>query len=589
MSGGVWRRLRESPTASALAARLPESARSVVAAIARGDALSPVTSRVKRALAPGRDGTVPFGPALRPLAAAVVDTFDAHLHAETTSTTIIDVLVRDGVDVVCSPALGARPRQLVIHEGTAARAGRALQHALKDPAWYVQRLRGGRLVGRPVVVGSTPWRGWLDQDGVRLFRAVAGSQGTLLGSTELGCDLQAWPVLARETPRPDDGLWEPGTAVGPPENGWAPYLPPATWSEAAGHPSHVPAVLRRPGVFDVSAPVDIVFTWVDADDPRWRARRAAAEPHPDVHHPGALDPARFESADELRYALRSVHYYAGWVRRIFIVTAGQVPAWLDTDHARITIIDHSEIFPPGSPAVFNSHAIESRLQHIPGLAEHYLYLNDDVMFGRRAFPEDFYVGDELIRYGVSAVLLDPSPAQVADPPIMAAGKNGRGLIEQRFGRSVRHKVRHTAHPQLRSVLMEMETAFPGEFREVARSTFRSYRDISVAASLQLWYAAASGRAVPGDVDLLFLDVGSESAPRTLDALLRTRQHQVMCLNANRAGPNRDRDVERLQRFLEEYYPVPAPWELGVSSASAAAAGAPVQADAPRREPGGEPR
>src|SRR5690606_21432971 len=132
----------------------------------------------------------------------------------------------------------------------------------------------------------------------------------------------------------------------------------------------------------------------------WQRRRDAALDGAGERHPSAVDPARYESADELRYALRSVHYYASWVRQIHLVTAGQTPSWLDTSHPKVRLVDHTEIFPPGAGPVFNSHAIESRLHHVPGLAEHYLYLNDDVMFGRLVRPEDFFVGDRLLRFGL---------------------------------------------------------------------------------------------------------------------------------------------------------------------------------------------
>lgn len=584
MSDGIWRRVRESATATAVAARLPESMRGVVAAVVRGDALAPVTTRVQRALAEPEPGTVPFGPMLRPLSATVLESFDAHAHAAMTFDTAVRTLSGADVELVCSPPLSAAARQLVVRPRDAARAAGALARTLTGSGWYAQRLRAGKPAGRPVATSSQEWLPWVADGGVRLFRAVAAAGGTLLGAAELGVDVLAWRAIKVRTPRRDEGMWEPGTLVAPARNDWADYLPPSAWTDAAADPTHVPSALRAPSPFTVTEPIDAVFTWVDSDDPQWRARRDAAEPASGQHHPGALDPARFESADELRYALRSVHYYASWVRQIFVVTAGQVPDWLDREHPGVRIVDHREIFPAGSPPVFNSHAIESRLHHIPGLSEHYLYLNDDVMFGRRAFPEDFYVGDALIRFGTSAHLLDPSPPTVADPPIMAAAKNGRSLLEERFGRTVRHKVRHTVHPQLRSIVAEMEEQFPEAFAEVAGSTFRSYRDISVAASLQLWYAAALGRAVPGEVDLLFLDVGSSAAPRTLDALLTTRRHQVMCLNASRIGPHRDRDVARLRHFLERYYPVPAPWERAVSAPSSTpdARSAPVDAPPPAR-------
>ena len=48
---------------------------------------------------------------------------------------------------------------------------------------------------------------------------------------------------------------------------------------------------------------------------------------------------------ELRYSLRSVETFAPWVRNIYIVTNGQVPAWLNVNHPRIKIIKHEDIFP----------------------------------------------------------------------------------------------------------------------------------------------------------------------------------------------------------------------------------------------------
>ncbi|MFD0331960.1 hypothetical protein ACFQZC_36840 [Streptacidiphilus monticola] len=89
----------------------------------------------------------------------------------------------------------------------------------------------------------------------------------------------------------------------------------------------------------------------------------------------------------MRYSLRSIHQYAPWVRRIHLVTAGQRPVWLNTDHPDIRVVDHREIFSdPDALPTFNSHAIESQLHHIDGLAEHFLYLNDDVLFGRLVSP-----------------------------------------------------------------------------------------------------------------------------------------------------------------------------------------------------------
>ena len=99
--------------------------------------------------------------------------------------------------------------------------------------------------------------------------------------------------------------------------------------------------------------------------------------------------------------------YASWVRTIYLVTDGQVPHWLDTGHPRIRLVDHRQIFRDQSALpVFNSHAIESQLHHIDGLAEHYLYLNDDMFFGRPVEPELFFHGNGIAKFFVSKTPID---------------------------------------------------------------------------------------------------------------------------------------------------------------------------------------
>lgn len=95
--------------------------------------------------------------------------------------------------------------------------------------------------------------------------------------------------------------------------------------------------------------------------------------------------------EELRYSLRSVWKYAPWIRHIWVVTNGQVPYWLNTEHPRLTVVQHRDIYANLSHLpVFASPSIESHLHRIPGLASKFLYFNDDVMLGNYIWPDDFY-------------------------------------------------------------------------------------------------------------------------------------------------------------------------------------------------------
>lgn len=39
---------------------------------------------------------------------------------------------------------------------------------------------------------------------------------------------------------------------------------------------------------------------------------------------------------------------------------------------------------------FSSPSIETHIHRIPGLSQKFIYLNDDVMFGKDVWPDDFY-------------------------------------------------------------------------------------------------------------------------------------------------------------------------------------------------------
>ncbi|KAM8908381.1 N-acetylglucosamine-1-phosphotransferase subunits alpha/beta isoform 2-T2 [Spinachia spinachia] len=101
--------------------------------------------------------------------------------------------------------------------------------------------------------------------------------------------------------------------------------------------------------------------------------------------------SRFEDNEELRYSLRSVERHAPWVRHIFIVTNGQIPSWLNLDNPRVTVVPHQDIFVNSSHLpTFSSPSIETHIHRIPGLSQKFIYLNDDVMFGKDVWPDDFY-------------------------------------------------------------------------------------------------------------------------------------------------------------------------------------------------------
>lgn len=390
---------------------------------------------------------------------------------------------------------------------------------------------------------------------VRVGQVYTSGQGRLVLGHLHGCDVEFWD-------KKDDG-----SLVAPRANSVAATLP-ADRSRATTviRDRSYPTVdaFTTANVGEVRFPIDVVYTWVDGEDPEWRRTK---EHHLQLAGKGSLNvqaanSARFLSRDELMYSLRSLNLYADWVRTIYLVTADQVPSWLDTSNTRIKLVRHSDIFADaGCLPTFNSHAIESRLHHIDGLSEHYLYLNDDVFFGRLVSPELFFHGNGLTKFFMSKAQLDLGAPDLIEPPVMSAAKNNRSLIREAFDLSITQKMKHIPHAQQRSVLFEMESRFSEQFAQTSANRFRSHSDLSIASALHHYYAYATGRAVPGAIRYAYSDVSDPYTANRLQKLLWVRDSDVICLNdTDLDGVDAAQQADLLRDFLETYYPVPSEFE-----------------------------
>ncbi|MGC5167028.1 stealth family protein [Luteimicrobium sp. DT211] len=489
-----------------------------------------------------------------PVLGRVVDRFDSWAVRRETAEAMVDAL--RGAEVPFA-VLGEAPVRVVVPLEHAAALRRVLA-ALARPEWTVVRSSGA----------SVPLVRWLRRGGpdraVSVFRALVAADGTALGSASEAVEIELWSSVADdETPCADGGLHVRGTLLPPRYNGTAAYLTPSTWAAAQRRVDR--RLVTHAGLTEVDEPIDVVYTWVDGTDPAWQAARARAQAElPDgAVNPNAVSSSRFLGHDELRYSMRSIEMFASWVRRVHVVTSGQMPEWLDVSHPQVSVVDHREIFSDTtSLPVFNSHAIESQLHHIPGLADRYLYLNDDVFFGRPVAPELFFEGNGLSRFFLSRALLELGPASVRDLPVMSAAKHNRELIENLTSRTLTRKVKHTPHPQQRRVLEELEERYPEVFKQLVGSRFRDPEDHSVASALHHWYAYVTGRAVEGAIAYDYLDLASDQAVLTLNRISRARDFDVFCLNDTNLDDEQRGDRSRMiQEMLRTYFPVRSAFEL----------------------------
>lgn len=308
--------------------------------------------------------------------------------------------------------------------------------------------------------------------------------------------------------------------------------------------------------------IDLVYLWVDGSDPVWLAKKRAFTGEM-VDGSETDSKARYESNDELRYSLRSAEMYAPWIRRIFIVTDGQTPAWLDTSDPRVQIVDHSEILPPESLPCFNASIIEHYLYRISGLSERFLLANDDTFFGGPLTSDFFFAAD-----GYPIVRLKPKIAGKLREAVKRHLKIGYGYYRRALFRSARQVERATDKYYSGIPHHNIDAFLKSDYKRAVEEIFRDEVECSRShyvrtegdfhrSAISLWALAV------GHAHLKYVTRKSESLrikAQKPDYMKDIRRHSpyLFCLNDSQRVTDDDR--RRIRPFLEELFPALSAFE-----------------------------
>ncbi len=136
--------------------------------------------------------------------------------------------------------------------------------------------------------------------------------------------------------------------------------------------------------------IDFVVTWLDPTNPDWQKQCAFYR----SGSKGDASEARFRDMNVFQYWFRAVEKYAPWVNKVFVVTNGMNPEWLNLEHPKLVLVKHDDYMPEECLPTFNSCAIELYFHRIKGLSEHFVYFNDDMFLNGPVSP-DYYFKDGL--------------------------------------------------------------------------------------------------------------------------------------------------------------------------------------------------
>lgn len=229
--------------------------------------------------------------------------------------------------------------------------------------------------------------------------------------------------------------------------------------------------------------IDLVYLWVDGNDPVWKARHDACIGKSE-EGVGVNCKGRFADNDELKYSLRSVEMYAPWIRHIFIVTDSQVPSWLDVSNPKVSIVDHGDIMPAQALPCFNSRVIEHHLANIPGLSERFIYANDDMMLNKPVDPDVFFAADgfPIVRFNrrpfrkLTLWFKEKVQRRRLSNYVLAI-KHTAELVEKRYGRYFGGKTHHNMDAYLKSDCLHVREVFKQEIDAMLGHHERSASDV----------------------------------------------------------------------------------------------------------------
>lgn len=328
--------------------------------------------------------------------------------------------------------------------------------------------------------------------------------------------------------------------------------------------------------------IDFVITWVDMNDPAWQAEFSKYSGNKENTKNGVSE-ARFRDNGFLRYWFRGVEKFAPWVRKIHFVTSGQKPEWLDANNPKINLVNHKDFIPSQFLPSFNSVVIERYIHKIPGLAEHFVYFNDDFYIINNLKVERFF--KDGLPCDIAVFTYNPSWSQW-----YKRIKNNVRIINRHFDKkevmALHHdkwfdrsyglkarwnyllwfydkfitlRVPHNAQPYLKSTFTEVWAAAEKELTETSVNKFRALTDYTPEL-FRMWQIC-KGDFSPyntyADTKMFPLMVRPKQAARAI----RQQDYTLICLNDNVHIRNYDLVMDNINASFQSILPEKSSFEI----------------------------
>ena len=295
-------------------------------------------------------------------------------------------------------------------------------------------------------------------------------------------------------------------------------------------------------------PIDLVIPWVDGGDPAWQEEKAKYS-----GQKGDARVVRYRDWDNLKYVFRGIEKNMPWIRKVHFITWGHLPDWMNPDCPKLNIVNHRDYIPENYLPVFSSHPIELNMHRIQGLAEHFIYANDDMFYLRPMKPEDFFQKGLPVDAAVQNVAQFHRPDGIDHIVVnnliyLNRNHSKRSVMKANLGKWFSPKYKggtlknlyllafsnftgfadyHIPYPYLKSTFEQLWEKEPGIMDSTCRNRFRSKEDVN--QWLARYWQFAEGSFVPCAPDRGGLLIIGPDNEKIRDVILN-RKYPMVCLS-----------------------------------------------------------
>lgn len=332
--------------------------------------------------------------------------------------------------------------------------------------------------------------------------------------------------------------------------------------------------------------IDFVVTWLDSSDPEWieqynNFRKVKLEG----------DKARFRNWGFFKYWFRAVEQYAPWVNKVFLVTNGKFPDWINQEHPKLVLVKHSDFIPSEYLPTFNVRTIELNLHRIPGISECFVNFNDDMYLNSPVSPKNYFVGglpcDNNRETLFTNTVYDPISlfsnriSLYCDVAVLNYHFKRKDVIMHSFrrwlgphlglqgiffslqlilrGKFEGFSERHTEMPILRS---SMEDMWEKEPEMLHKSCTKFRNDISLNSSFIRYWQFAQNKFHPVKHEDNKKDLSVENLP-IIRKMLTNKKISSVCLNDTPRFPESDFSIiqQEVLSLFEKKFPNKSDFEI----------------------------